>query len=313
MTEPPPATVAEFLASYRFDTARAEETGSGFTPLVMAALAGNGPVVRELIAVHGVDVHARVIVDDKGRDFGIERGMGALGIAAGLCPQQDVHDVVSALLEAGADPNGRFESGGTPLIAAVVGQSLEGVRSLLGCAGDKIDLELGLVVNNASAINLAGVMGTYAILECLIRAGADTTHKNDNGGFLLSDIACNPIADPGWFELVCGSLHEKNSVLREDINTTLRPLNTTWNAINAAARMLLRLGISRNSMVMDLAESSGATLLSCTAQYGNHTLVLWLLQNGAHRSIHSRNRLGHSPLDISRIFGPHREVTLFCH
>lgn len=171
---PPPATVSEFLAVNRFDKARDDEsTGTGFSPLVFAALSGNAPVVCELIERHSVDVNARIRIDMG--DFGIEKGMCALGIAAGFCPQAQVCNIISSLLKAGADPNSRFRSGGTPLMAAVVGQNEEAVRSLL--VSGNLNLEIGLRMNNATAVNLAGIMGTYATLQALLDAGADREHR----------------------------------------------------------------------------------------------------------------------------------------
>ena len=116
-----PTTTAEFLSANRFDTPRDEEnTGSGFSPLIISALSGNITVVRELIAGHNVNVNARVRINSMGGEFGMESGMDALAIAACACPQDQAHGMIRVLLEAGANPNSRFSSGGTPLIAAVV-------------------------------------------------------------------------------------------------------------------------------------------------------------------------------------------------
>ena len=50
---------------------------------------------------------------------------------------------VAALLAAGADPNAQNKQGTTPLMAAAMYQNLEGVRALLACGGDTLDLEKG--------------------------------------------------------------------------------------------------------------------------------------------------------------------------
>ena len=44
------------------------------------------------------------------------------------------------------------------------------------------------------------------------------------------------------------------------------------------------------------------------AAKGNIKVVRWLLYNGASESIHTKNMMGHTPLDLARIFGPHPEV-----
>lgn len=175
---PLPTSAAEFLTAYRFDSPRDEEnTGTGFSSLILSALSGNVTVVRELIENHGANVNARVLIDGAGQDFGLEKGMDALSVACALCPQQQAHAIIQALIEAGANPNTTFASGGTPLIAAVVGQREESVRWLLACARGRLELELGLKINNATALNLAGFLSTFAILEALIHAGADVKHR----------------------------------------------------------------------------------------------------------------------------------------
>ena len=187
---------------------------------------------------------------------------------------------------------------------AQVGQSEAGVRALLSCARGRIDLEIGVKLNNATAVNFAGFLSTFAILEALILAGADIKHRNDNGGTLLADIASNPIADHRWFELVAGLSSD------EDINAVQRPRNLKWKLITAIARTAWRFGYSRSDLVMGMAHHSGATPLSRAAQKGNVRLVRWLLNNGALKSIHRRSSLGCTPLDASRAFGPHREASL---
>ena len=50
--------------------------------------------------------------------------------------------------------------------------------------------------------------------------------------------------------------------------------------------------------------------LHWAAAEGNVTLVRWLLHNGAHESIYTKNKMGCTPLDLARIFGPHPEVVV---
>ena len=119
---------------------------------------------------------------------------------------------------------------------------------------------------------------------------------------MWTDIASNPIADASWCELLA------KTPAYEDINMVQRPRNMKWKVINLAMRTISKLGISHAEIVESLAYDGGGTALSRAAQKGNVRLVLWLVHNGAIKTVHLKNKLGYSPLDISHAFGPHREV-----
>ena len=172
----PPRSVAEFLTQYRFSEPNDEMVASGYTPLVCAAASGNVGVVRELVNSHHADVKSQVRTGLP--KFGLEKGMDALLFTVCCCPQCEVHEMVSLLLASGADPNLTYGiSGGTALMGAVMWHNLEGVRSLISSAGDRLDLEQGLKVNNATAVLVAGACSTFEILDALIQAGANREHK----------------------------------------------------------------------------------------------------------------------------------------
>ena len=127
----------------------------------------------------------------------------------------------------------------------------------------------------------------------------------------MTDVAHNPSSDASWFELVCGSPRDDSSTHNgwDDVNTVQIPRTFLWSTIHSVARSVSRLGLSRSEVVMDLAHHTGSTPLSCAAQRGNLKAVRWLLQHGAGDSTLQKNRVGCTPLDVSRIFGPHREVS----
>ena len=140
----------------------------------------------------------------------------------------------------------------------------------------------------------------------LVQVFCFSRHRNDNGGFLLTDIAYNPIADPSWFELACATS-------MEDINAVARPRSLKWKTINFAMRAVFKFGISHSALAIDFAHTDGTTPLSCASRQGNVKVVRWLLNNGALKSLHLKTQNGRSPLDLSRIFGPHREVSRPCY
>ena len=74
--------------------------------------------------------------------------------------------------------------------------------------------------------------------------------------------------------------------------------------------MFYRLGNSHSDLVMDLAHWEGATPVHVAARAGNYKLVQNLLAaHGAGGSVHLKNKLGCTPIDVARVFGPHHEVS----
>lgn len=173
----PPQSVDQYLAELYFSGPHAEVHDSGFTPLICAAISGNVSVVKELITREHVNVKASFRVDLP--KFGIEKKMDALTCTAAMCEASRVHETISLLVEApGVDPNATFPgSGGTPLMAAVMWHNLAGVNALIRLAGGKLDLEKGLRINNATALLIAGNVGTFEVIEALIQAGANRKHR----------------------------------------------------------------------------------------------------------------------------------------
>ena len=221
-----PTSVQEFLALYRFESARDEENRGSGSRHSSLQLSGNLPVVRELIDSKGVDVRARVRVDV--HDFGAEKGMDALALAAACCP--------SARCTKSLPRCSRLErirmlssaNGATPLIAAVGFQNLGGVCALLAC--DKVDIEKGFLVNSASPLNIAGYLSTFEILKLWSKRGRTRRtgkrsknveiavtrlitvgnlamlFRTDHGASILTDICGNDSAHPEWFEFASAAI-----------------------------------------------------------------------------------------------------------
>ena len=181
----------EFLSAYKYDGPHGDEVdlGAGFTPLMMASVAGNVEVVRELVQKRRVNINARCLMAVN--VLGIDSGQDALCLATGACPRSVVHRVIEVLISAGADPNagcGKF-SGLTPLMNAVTMRNFEGLRALVTDAGQAVNLEQGLKSNNATALTLAALMSTTDIVEELIEAGANSAHVDLGGGNVLTAVS----------------------------------------------------------------------------------------------------------------------------
>ena len=301
-----PTSVDDFVTTYHFSGPRDEENqGSGVTPLMLAALSGNLAVVNELISKCHVDVDARLQIDL--HQFGAEKGSTALALSAGMCPESNVHDVVAALLAAGSNPNSASKQGTSPLMAAVVYQSLAGVRALLVCARGELDLEQELKANRATALSVASFAGSTAIVDALVEAGAKRKHIEDGGGNKLTDAASNPAADVPMLEALCRPDFGGHS-LRDNINDPMRARTVKFLVIDFVCRQAAKLGAARSLLVMGRAHCQGSTPLHMAARAGNTNLCRWMLMNGARPSLHIRNKMGYLPIDLAGVFGPHFEV-----
>ena len=84
-------------------------------------MSGNLVVLNELISQHNVDVDAQMQINMYG--FGVEQGVTALTVSAGLCPKGNAYEVVAALIAAGANPNAANKRGSTSLMSAAMYQN----------------------------------------------------------------------------------------------------------------------------------------------------------------------------------------------
>ena len=66
--------------------------------------------------------------------------------------------------------------------------------------------------------------------------------------------------------------------------------------------------ITKSHFALNMAHSAGSTPLHKAANKGLVDVTEWLLQHGAHKSLHIRNDMGATPLDIARIFGPYPAI-----
>ena len=134
--------------------------------LLRAALSGELPRVRAQLAA-GADCNARNA-----------DGATALMLAA----HAGQLDVVRALIEAGADVNASDERGWGPLMKAVYNADLDrwfaDVVDTLIRAGDRIEAPIAYGIR---PLMLAAGYGETAVVEALLKAGADVLARNEGG------------------------------------------------------------------------------------------------------------------------------------
>ena len=113
---------------------------------------------------------------DKGMD--VNSTMGELGITALMAAANKGHsDLVSLLLERGADPDIRTDDGDTALIGAALDGHSDIVSLLLG-AGAKVDAK---DKNGTTALMAAAWNGHHEVVEILLQNGADVNAKTPEG------------------------------------------------------------------------------------------------------------------------------------
>jgi len=174
-----PTSVEDFLQLYRFKSANSEEGkhGSGHSPLFFAALSGNLPVARALLENHKADPDVRMKHFDV--TLGWDKGCTPLHAVCVACPYEQTDEMVALLLRNGADPNRRTKAGFTPVHASAGWDSLPAFHAFLKHAKDTLRLDIGLSLNNASALGCAAFGSTPEIVEALLDAGANVAHIND--------------------------------------------------------------------------------------------------------------------------------------
>jgi len=208
--------------------------------------------------------------------------------------------MLQLLLRAGADPNRGSKIGGVALHSGVAFRNHACVRSLIKHAkGLRIDA--GLTFNDASPLNLAAYLSSPEIVETLIDAGADVGHVQAMGGCPLTDAACNPATTIKMMEQISAGL--------VDLNYVQKPRTAKWGLIYRLFEMLYKSSrVSKSDLIMYLAHDLGSTALHHAARRGHVELISWMLRHGAHQSLDVRNKLGSTPLDQTRIFGPFPEA-----
>jgi uncharacterized protein len=145
------AAVRTLLASRADVNAR---SGDGSTPLLWAAHNSDIEIARALIAA-GADVNAA-------NRYGVSALLDASRTGDAV--------MMSALLKAGADPLRAHPGGETALMAASRSGSVPAVKVLLET---KVDVNAAEKVQKTTALMLAAAEGHTAVVDLLLKAGAD--------------------------------------------------------------------------------------------------------------------------------------------
>ena len=307
-TKAVPTTPEAFLREFEFihdepgssPVAASRQSKQGVSPLFLAVVSGNDEVTRALARANPVDVTARLKSDFP--TLYIWVGCEPIHVATAVCVTNHV-PIITALLEHGADPNAAAGKVGiTPLYAAAVIHNSVGIQALISAAGDRLKIEKGNRATSDTALGGAAYFSTPAIVGLLLAANASCAHINASLGSTKLMSACeNPAATSEMLASLC-----RDGTI--DVCHRRRPTSFILVSIFRLFEMAVWLRLLTSNFAMDIAHMRGATALHAAAQHGHTSLVRWLLDNGARNSLHVKNAMGCTPLDVSQMFGPFPET-----
>ena len=315
---PPPtleqeAEVVRLLLAAGVDPSAHSGDEGGLTPLLVSVLSGNAAIVAALLDA-GVDVDERsegaylfawsVFLDRLGSDRAGLLLTALLGdylqpapdvvqawpmLMVALLIQRD-HDVVRALLDAGADANARDPRGMTPLILATLAgtaDDVELVRSLLVAGAD---VNARDEAGETALLTAASWNPNPEVVRALIVGGADVDARSDAGSTALMRAASSVEYPPN--PGVLRALLEAGADVNVWGRTGLTPLILA--AVFSCDPEVIRVLVQAGARV-DEVDDHGWTALMFAATHCPEA-ALALLEAGADPSV--RNAEGQRAIDL---------------
>eukprot|EP00939_MAST-03C_sp_MAST-3C-sp1_P001710 g1710.t1 len=184
--------------------------------------------------------------------------------------------VVSCLLEYGANPKVQTVNGSDPFIFAGIFGRIDNIDAWLR-RFPKHDISRGVKLTGARAIHLAAYFGPnkFDTVKRLVDAGADPKSSNHRGGCMLNATASNEDCDLELLQFLL-----KSYTLTE-INKRYVPRTMKWRLINFVSIVSHRLNIGRSGLFGMIAEGVGHTALHSATRRGDVDAVEALLNAGA--------------------------------
>jgi ankyrin repeat protein len=278
--------------------------GTGVSPLICAAAAGDVEVVRALLDA-GADARAPF----RGKPIGnLALVSRTTALHYGCCMTTFVDhgaQCVELLLRHNASLDARAGPFGLTPLHMAAGTNANAVSALArGCAaaGVPLNVDAGVIITNASALGVAAYMGTPGSVATLLELRADASYFTNHGDHVWADACSNPQMDVATLELI------KRHAGAPNINTRFQPRTLKWAAFESLCELLEHAGRGKRGVVRSVANKRGSTPLHWAARRGRLDLVRWLLENGAEPSVAVRNARGRTPQQMAHLFGPHLAV-----
>ena len=256
-------------------------------------------MTRALARANPADVTARLKSDFP--TLGLWVGCEPIHAAAAACVTDHV-PIITALLEAGADPNAAAgKLGTTPLYAAAILHNSVGIQALISAAGGRLQTEKENNFVSDTVLGGAAYFSTPAIVDSILAANAKAAHITTSGTTKLMIACVNPSATPDMLASLC-----RDGTI--DVCHRRRTRACFWAFVFRLFEMAVWLRLLVSNFAMDMSHCRGGTALHAAAQHGHTSLVRWLLGNGARKSLHVKNAMGCTPLDVAHAFGPFPET-----
>jgi ankyrin repeat protein len=197
-------------------------------------------------------------------------------------------DVVTSLLEAGADMESKDENGDSPLSKASERGLIEAVTVLLEAGANMESKDK----NGRSSLALASRHAHVDVVTSLLEAGADMESKDENGRSPLALASRHAHVD------VVTSLLEAGADIRARDNSGLTALHTAAvHGHEAVVAVLVQAPADTNAHDNDY----GSTALHFAAEYGHAAVVAALVQAGV--GVDGRNNAGDTARELAERSG----------
>ncbi|XP_066490814.1 NF-kappa-B inhibitor alpha [Tiliqua scincoides] len=226
------------LQDIRLDAPAGARTQGGPEPAWKLQLSEDGDTFLHLAIIHEEKALSLEIIRQAGRDPAfLDAQNGLRQTPLHLAVITDQPEIAEMLLKAGCDPEIRDFRGNTPLHISCEQGSLRGVGVLTQYCQQRHlqSLLQSSNYNGHTCLHLAAIQGYLAIVECLLRLGADVNAQEPCNGRTALHLAVD-LQNPELVSLLLRHGADVNKVTYQGYS----PYHLTWGRSNSIIQEQLR-------------------------------------------------------------------------